>query len=281
MNPNNRLSSAFVRDHADAAARVLEGFAPEDVASFLATVKPVTAAQVIMHFTPGFAASCVQCTETTVAGRIFAGLPAENQIMLLRQLDRDKRESLLDTLKPDLAASLQKLLPYSEGTAGALMETLLVTIPEGLSIRDAVKRVKRIRRGMKFYVYVTNAEGQLSGVLTLHELINSQPASLVSDVMHKHVLSLSPEQPVQSVIDNAYWQEYYALPVTDENNVLLGVIRQKSVRRLQEHMIKHDAVSDGLGTFITVGELFSRAAAFLLTTLIATGASPPRQNTRD
>ncbi len=280
MNPYNRLSMAFVRDHPDMAAQVLEGFPAEEVAGFLATMGPVTAAGIVAHFTPGFAASCLQAGETPVAGEIFTRLLPDLQIVLLRQLDRDIREALLATLKPDQANYLRRLIPYPEGTAGALMQAPMVTVSDEVTVRDAVKRVKRIRRGMKFYVYVTNKAGQLVGVLTLHELINAPPASVISQVMHRQLISLSPEQSAQSVSNSPYWQEYYALPVTDEDNILLGVIRHKTIRRIQEQLTKQDAISEGLGLFMSAGALFSTAAAFSLSTLIATGTSLT-QDSRD
>lgn len=273
MNPHSRLGATFLRSQPAAAARVLEDFPAESAAQYLAVANPLTAKTIIEHFSPGFAASCLSAIEAQAAGQIFSLLLTDLQIMLLRQLDRDTRESLLSALRPDKAASLRRLLPYPEGTAGAFMEAPLASVPEELSVREAVKRIKRIRRGMKFYVYVANAAGQLTGVLTLHELISAPSASLIDEVMHRHIISLSPAQSILTVFNSPYWQEYHALPVTDENNMLLGVIRQKSMRRFQEATYHAGVVSNGLETFVAVGELFAVTAGQLLATLIATGTS--------
>jgi len=271
MNPHSRLGANFLRSHPAAAARVLEDFPADNAAQYLAVASPLTARDVIEHFTPGFAASCLSAIEPQAAGQIFSQLPADLQIMLLRQLDQLKRESLLSALRTDLATSIRQRLPYPEGTAGALMEAPLASVQEELTVRDAVKRIKRIRRGMKFYVYAANATGQLTGVMTLHELISAPSAASIGEVMHRHIISLSPAQSMLTVFNSPYWLEYHALPVTDENNILLGVIPQKSMRRFQETSFHAGAVSNGLGTFITVGELFAVTAGQLLATLIAAG----------
>jgi len=273
MNPHTRLGASFIRAHPADAAHVLENFPTEDVAKFLAAAIPTTAKHVIEHLTPTFAASCLLSIEAAAASRIFAHLAPELQVTLLRTLNHDKRELLLAGLHPDLAISVRRLLPYSEGTAGVLMESPLANVPEELSVRDALKRIKRIRHGMKFYIYVTNARFQLTGVLTLHSLIKAIPASKVSELMHRHVVSLSPSQSIRHVIESPYWQEYHALPVTDENQVLLGVIRQKNIRRYQEQAVQVDAVSGSLGVFMAVGEVFSITAGHLLAALISTGSS--------
>jgi len=280
MNPHSRLGTAFLRGHPAAAAQVLEDFPAESVAKFLVEADPDTAEHTIEYFTPVFSASLLAVLEPAVGARIFSRLLPDFQVLLLRQLERDKRESLLNELQPDLATTMRRLLPYPDGSSGAVMEAPLASVPEELSVRHALKRIKRIRRGMKFYVYVANAKGQLLGVLTLHELLNAPPASAVREVMHRHVVSLAPAEPVQAVFNSPYWQEFHALPVTDEDNVLLGVIRQKSLRRLQEHAVQADVVNAGVESFVAVGGLFAVTAGQLLTLLIATGSTLLRRGSR-
>jgi magnesium transporter len=281
MNPHTRLGAAFLKNHAAPAARVLENFPADSVARHLSIQYPSDAVPVIEHFTPAFAASCLATLETATAARLLSLLNPELQITLLRQLEHNTRESLLNALQPDLAVTLRRRLPYAEGTAGALMEAPLASVPEELTVRNALKRIKRIRQGMKFYVYVTNTRGQLTGVLTLHELITSQPARSAGQVMHRQVVSLSPEQSIRSIINSPYWQEYHAMPVTDENSLLLGVIRQKSLRRFQEHAAQVGTLGGALATLITVGELFSVTAGHLLTTLVATATPLTRRDRHD
>jgi magnesium transporter len=161
------------------------------------------------------------------------------------------------------------------------MEAPLASVPEELSVRNALKRIKRIRRGMKFYTYVINAKGQLKGVLTLHELLNAPQSSSVNEVMQRHVISISITQSKRSVLNSPYWQEYHALPVTDEDNVLHGVIRQKNLRRLQEQSLQVGAVSGSLGAFMAVSEVFATTATQLLGALISTGTSPTQRDPHD
>jgi len=281
VNPLSRLGAAFLKDQPAAAAGVLEDFPAESVARFLAAAGTVTAQRVMHYFTPGFAANCLLSAEPEAAGRMFAQLLPDFQVLVLRQLDHARRESLLLALPPELAAGLRRLLPYPEGTAGALMEATLASVRENVAVRHAVKRVKRMRRGMKFYVYATNQVGQLAGVLTLHELISAPPSTSIGEVMHTPVASLSPAEPVASVINNPYWQEFHALPVVDENRMLLGVIRQKNIRRYQEQAVQAGAVSGSLAALVAVGELFSISAAHMVETLVATGNSLARHDDHD
>ena len=281
MNPHSRLGATFIRNHPASAARILEDYPAESVAQYLAVANPTTTKYIFEYFTPGFAASCLGAIEPLSAGQIFSQLLPDLQITLLRQLDEGTRESLLGTLQPAQAALLRNLLPYREGTAGALMEASSASVPEEVSVREAIRRIKRLRRGMKFYIYATNATSQLTGVMTLHELISAPSTSHISEVMHKNIISFSPEQSILTVLNSPYWQEYHALPVTDENNILLGVIRQKRVRIYQEASLHKGAVSNGLGSLIAIGEMFVVTAGQLLTAFISVGASLAQRGFRD
>ena len=274
MNPHSRLSVAFLRDHPEDAAHILEDFPAENAAQLLSVTSPAVAEHLIEHLSPGYAVECLLSIAPSTVGQIFARLDPELQVKLLRQLDFDQRESLLDTVQSGQADAIRRLLPYNEGTAGSLMEAPLANVPEDLSVRDAIRRIKRIRSGLKFYIYVTNANGQLTGVITLHELINARQTITIGQVMHRHVVSLSPAQSLVTVFNSPYWLEYHALPVTDSNNVLLGVIRQKGMRRFQEQSLHVDAVNSGLGALVTVSELFSVTAAQMLGVLVSIGTSP-------
>lgn len=281
MNPHSRLGATFIRNHPAAAARILEDYPAESVAQYLAVANPTTTRRVIEYFTPGFAASCLGAIEPLAAGQVFSQLLPDLQITLLRQFDEGTRESLLGVLQPARAASLRNLLPYPESTAGALMEASSASVPEEASVREAVRRVKRLRRGMKFYIYATNPAGQLTGVMTLHELISAASTSHISEVMHRHIISLSPGQSILTVLNSPYWQEYHALPVTDENNVLLGVIRQKRVRIYQEASIHKGTVNNGLGSLIAIGEMFAITAGQLLAAFVSVGAALAPRGFRD
>ncbi|MGW8311452.1 MAG: magnesium transporter MgtE N-terminal domain-containing protein [Thiogranum sp.] len=271
MNPHFRLSVAALKSQPAMAARVLENFTPDAVSRLLAATSPETTGQVIAHITPGFAANLLTAMDTETAGRVFDYLHPDHQTLLLRQLPDEQRERLLLGIDPDVAASIRRRLPYPDGTAGALMEAPLASVAEDLTVREALRHLKRIRHGVKFYLYATEHGGVLTGVLSLHQLLNALPTTRVSEIMDPHVVTLSPTMSLRSVLDSPYWQEFHALPVTDANKLLLGVIRQKHTRRFAEQLAQSDLVANGLDTALAVGELFSTTAIELLSALISAG----------
>ncbi len=273
MNLHTRLGLAFADTHPAEAAGVLEKLPVEKVAPLLLALKPEALARLLEQLPADFAAECLLTLDPSSASRLLLSLHLELQMRVLRRLDVEQRDGLLRDLQPDVVATLRRILRYPDDTVGALMEAPLASVPDHVSVRDALKRVRRVRRGLKFYVYVVNAQERLVGVVTLHELLNASPSRAISEIMGHRVVSLAASESMLAVAENPYWRRYNALPVIDQDGVLLGVMRQRSVRRFLDSRQLSNGPGSGVGVVMSVGELFSLTAGELLSTLMSAGMS--------
>ena len=273
MNLHTRLGLAFADAHPAEAAAVLQKLPVEKAAPLLLSLKPQAMERLLEQLPADFAAECLLTLDQPAACRLLVSLDLELQVRVLRRLDAGQRDALLRDLKPELAATLRRILRYPDDTAGALMEAPLASVPDDISVREALKRVRRVRRGLKFYVYVVNSQEQLIGVVTLHELLNASASRAVSEIMVRKVVSLPAGESMPVVAENPYWRKYNALPVTDQDGVLVGVIRQRSVRRFLDSRQVLNGPGSGVGVILSVGELFSVTAGQLLSTLVSAAMS--------
>ena len=269
MNLHTRLGLAFADAHPAEAAAVLEKLPVEKVAPLLLALKADALEQLLEQLPADFAAECLLALDAPAAGRLLLALDLELQVRVLRRLEGPQRDKLLRDLQPELAATLRRILRYPDDTAGALMEAPLASVPEHVSVREALKRVRRVRRGLKFYVYIVNSQQQLVGVVTLHELLNASPSRCIGEVRRHNVVSLASAESMLVVAENPFWRLYGALPVTDQDGVLVGVIRQRNVRRFLDSRQVLNGPGSGVGVILSVGELFSVTAGQLLSTLVS------------
>ena len=273
MNLHTRLGLAFADAHPTEAAGVLAKLPVEKAAPLLLSLQPRAMERLLEQLPADFAAECLLTLERSAACRLLVSLDLELQMRVLRRLDARQRDELLRDLKPELAATLRRVLRYPDDTAGALMEAPLASVPDDISVREALKRVRRLRRGLKFYVYVVNGQEQLTGVVTLHELLNAPGARPISDIMVRKVVSLRAGETMPLVAQSPYWRNYNALPVTDQDGVLVGVIRQRNLRRFLDSRQILTGPGSGVGVVLSVGELFSVTAGQLLSTLMSAALS--------
>ncbi len=273
MNLHTRLGLAFADAHPAEAAGVLEKLPLEKAAPLLLSLQPQAMERLLEQLPADFAAQCLLTLDRAAACRLLVSLDLELQVRVLRRLDAQQRDELLRDLKPELAATLRRILRYPDDTAGALMEAPLASVPDDISAREALKRVRRVRRGLKFYVYVVNSQEQLNGVVTLHELLNATASRPISDIMARKVVSLPAGETMAVVAESPYWRKYHALPITDQDGVLVGVIRQRNLRRFLDSRQILNGPGSGVGVILSVGELFSVTAGQLLSTLMSAAMS--------
>jgi Mg/Co/Ni transporter MgtE len=129
-------------------------------------------------------------------------------------------------MEPEEAADLRKLLSYPEDSAGGLMTVDQVSVPEGITVAEALEIVRQEARGVPdvYYVHVTDADGRLVGVFSLRELIAAEPREVVDTLMARDMATVTPETSQQDVARLVARYNLLALPVVDEEGRLLGIV---------------------------------------------------------
>ncbi len=112
-----------------------------------------------------------------------------------------------------------------------------------------------------YYVYVIDADGYLTGVLSLRELLNAPEDELVSSYMTDDVVSVGADMDVEEAAKLIQRLEFRALPVVDAEGLFLGVLRSEDMMAIMEEEATEDILKHAGFTFADV-EL-SRSAAIL------------------
>jgi magnesium transporter len=96
---------------------------------------------------------------------------------------------------------------------------------------------------MIYYVYFHDGENRLTGVNSLRELIIADPEQPVSEIMHRNLITVGPEEDQEKV--GAFIDRYdlLALPVTDKEGRLLGIVTVDDVMDVIEEEAKEDIYS--------------------------------------
>jgi magnesium transporter len=83
------------------------------------------------------------------------------------------------------------------------------------------------------YVYVTNAAGILKGVVDIREMVAAEPGQTLGDIMTEHVIALPKDATLREAVMLFDRYDFRALPITDENDHLLGAVSSRDVRSLR------------------------------------------------
>lgn len=133
---------------------------------------------------------------------------------------------LLSSVSKDARNSINRLLRYPENSAGSLMATEYMRFKKGVTIGDALERIRRRKEDFVSYdsCFVTDNERKLLGYVTVKNLLTNELDTLIDDIMEdcEHVLTTMQDQEEVAGIFQDY--DYSTLPVVDSEGRLVGVI---------------------------------------------------------
>jgi len=232
MGTERLLCEEFVRAHPVDAARALEHLSIVDAAALVAELPVDLAGQVLHGMAPAMGSELLAVMPAETSGAILEQVPMDESAGLLRRLGAERIEGLLSAVHAEQSESLRRLLAFPEGTAGALMDPQVLTLPVDISVGDAQGRVRRFSRQVMYYLYVVERTGKLVGVLTLRELLQASPKTPLASVMHPEVERLPAGAGRNVILSHAGWHVFHALPVIDDAGRFAGVLRHEIVSTL-------------------------------------------------
>jgi flagellar motility protein MotE (MotC chaperone) len=220
-------------------ADIMEELNPSERAAILAALDEATAAEAITEAEPEVQASVVQMMEPEKAADILEEMEPDEAADILHDLPEAKAEELLETMEPEEAQEVEELLEHEEDTAGGLMTTEHVAFAPNVTVAEAIQRIRDEAKEAEtiYYLYVTDPQERLLGVLSLRELILADPGQRLEQIMHTEVVSVRPETGLRVVAELQSKYNLLALPVVSGEGEMLGIITVDDVLNLILPMI--------------------------------------------
>ena len=166
--------------------------------------------------------------ETGRAADILEYMSPDDAVDVLNELPEAKAEQLFNLMEGEEKENVAELLPYENDTAGGLMTTEFVTIPQNLTVAETISRLREMAEtpNMIYYLYVTEQENSwhLSGVISMRSLILSDPNQRIATVMRDDFQFARPNDDAEEAAQKIADYNLLALPVVDENGEILGII---------------------------------------------------------
>ncbi|MEM8703889.1 MAG: magnesium transporter, partial [Pseudomonadota bacterium] len=207
---------------------------------------------------------------------ILAGLDPEDAIEILNEFPDDVADELIARL-PDVE-DIATRGTYADDTAGRVMARKFVALREDCTAGEAVEQMReeadRIRR--IFTVYVTDADGKLTGTAEVGKLLLAQDDVLLRDIMNRDVIAVSADTDQEEVLRLARKRDMRTVPVVSGEGHLIGRITPKQLTRIaadeaNEDMLLMSGVSGEARSDDTVLRIVRGRLPWLLAGLV--GAS--------
>ncbi len=176
------------------------------------------------------------------ARTVFVGMSPDDRTRLLHELPAEVTRRLLESLPPEDVAAARLLLGYPEHTAGRFMTPAYVAIRPDMTAGQALEHVRAVGRDKETLniIYIVAPDGKLVEDIRLGSLVLADPATPVLEINDPPLVSVKATDDREDVLKAFRKYDRVALPVTDADGQILGIITVDDVLDVGEQEATED-----------------------------------------
>jgi magnesium transporter len=217
--------------HAEDIAELLEDLSETEAVALVRALPTEAAADVVERLSPDRQVLIFNAIDTTRAVELLGEMDPDDRVDLLQELETEDATNLIAVLErrePEAAEEVRELVQYGPETAGGRMTTEFVSLPPDTKVWETMEAARSFAHQdlaeTLYYIYVCRPNRELLGVVSLRDLILSDPGQALSEIMTENVVWVSPFDDQEKVAHEIARYDLAALPVVDHNKRMLGVV---------------------------------------------------------
>lgn len=238
-------------DYAVASA-LIDGLRAVDQAELIGELDDVTQAALMPQLDPANSADILEEMDDHEAAELATALPLETLTRIVQEMEPDEAADLLGDIHPEQARAVlqgledpdevRPLLLHADDTAGGLMTSDYVALRPRMTAREALEVMRTLKPLAEdlYDLFVVDAYGRLTGVVSLRDLVLAEPESTVGVLMDSDIIAVPSGTDQEACARLMLRYDLLALPVIDEQNRLVGVITIDDVADVLEDEATED-----------------------------------------
>jgi magnesium transporter len=194
--------------------------------------------QIIGNMSTHRAASTFKILDVPTQKRVIHELPAFKTAELLNDLSADDRTSFLEelpsevvkelikTLDPEERKTTLSLLGYPESSVGRLMTPDYIAVEKDWTVKEVIEHIREVGKDSETIdvIYVVDDKGVFIDDIRIREIILANPDKQIEDVIDNRYIALNVNDDQETASEAFKMNNRVALPVLDNNNILLGIV---------------------------------------------------------
>lgn len=158
---------------------------------------------------------------------VIQGLYVDDMVDIIEDMPANVVKRIIQNTPHEKREQVNMILRYPKNSTGTIMTTEFVELKVGMTRNQVFKIIREsgVTKETVYDCYVTDAGRHLIGVLSVKDLIMSpNDSTAVGDIMETDVISANVLDDQENAVDMMKKYSLYALPVTDGENRLVGIV---------------------------------------------------------
>ena len=153
-------------------------------------------------------------------------LPADDRTDFLEELPKAAIRDLIKLLDPEERKITLSMLGYPEDSVGRLMTPDYVYVFADNTVTEVFSTIRKHGKNSETVdvIYVINDKGELVDDIRIRDVILASPEKRLIEIIDGRVVSLNVNDDQEHASQVFKMNNRVALPVVDDNNILLGIV---------------------------------------------------------
>lgn len=173
---------------------------------------------------------------------ILNAMSDDDRTEMLEELPAKVTQQLLNSLSPTERQLAAQFLGYAENTVGRLMTPHFVRVRPHWTVEQALAHIRRYGMDSETMsmIYVIDENSKLIDDLRIRQILLAPPEALVQDLMDSRFISLKATDDREVAVEAFKEADLIALPVTDTQGVLIGIVTVDDILDVAEEEATED-----------------------------------------
>lgn len=201
-----------------------------------------TAAEVFSYISPEQKADIINAVTDKELKYILDELFFDDMIDLIEEMPANVVNKILINSTQEERTLINQFLKYPAHSAGSIMTIEYVELKKNMTVKEALEHIKKtgINKETIYTCYVTDNKRKLEGIVSLRNLVVSDPDQSINDIMQEEVIYVETHDD-QEIIANIFKKYgFMALPVVDKEHRLIGIITFDDIMDVMEDEATED-----------------------------------------
>ncbi len=158
---------------------------------------------------------------------IISGLFVDDTVDIIEEMPANVVHRIITHVSAEKREQINMILKYPKNSAGTIMTTEFVELKESMTRDDVFETIRTsgVNKETVYDCYVTDSQRKLVGVVSVKDLIiEGGDGVTCGDIMDTEVISANALDDREDVVNTMKKYGFLALPVTDAENRLIGIV---------------------------------------------------------
>lgn len=221
---------------------ILEGLDKENAVKVFRILSKEKAGMTFSYMSSDMRQRLIQDLTDSEMKNIMDELFMDDTVDLIEEMPSNIVPRILKAISKEDRKKINELLRYPEDSAGSIMTTEFVDLKENMTIDEALNRIRSVGVDSEtiYTCYVVDDDRMLQGMISIREILLAKPAELIKNLMEKNMIYVKTTEDREDVAKKFDKYDYYALPVVDNENRLVGIITMDDAINVLQEEISED-----------------------------------------